>query len=67
MRVLVTGAQGCIGAWAVKVPVVYRMSDSALREKLPAVDKTPLQEGLNETLQLFERLHREGRLPPDLA
>lgn len=60
------GAAALITAAGPKIPVAYKMSDSALREKLPALRKTTLQEGLQDTLELFERLHREGRLSTEL-
>lgn len=61
------GAAELISADGPQVPVAYRMNDSALRETLPALPRTTLEEGLKQTLELFDRLHREGRLSPDLA
>jgi nucleoside-diphosphate-sugar epimerase len=61
------GSAEIITADGPPIPVAYKMSDSALRAKLPTLHKTTLRDGLGETLQLFERLHREGRLSPDLA
>jgi nucleoside-diphosphate-sugar epimerase len=61
------GAADLISADGPQVPVAYRMDASSLREKLPGLPKTTLEEGLKLTLELFDRLHREQRLSPDLA
>ena len=58
---------GLITAGGPPVPVAFRMDASALEAKLPGVHKTPLEEGLQLTLEAFERLRSEGRLSPDLA
>jgi nucleoside-diphosphate-sugar epimerase len=56
------GASRLITAAGPRVPVAYRMDDSQLRSRVPGIPKTPLAEGIERTLQLFERLRREGRL-----
>jgi nucleoside-diphosphate-sugar epimerase len=61
------GAAKLITANGPHVPIAYKMDDSALREKVPGMRKTPLREGLNRTLDGFERLRIEGKLSPDLA
>jgi nucleoside-diphosphate-sugar epimerase len=61
------GAAKLITADGPHVPIAYKMDDSALREKVPGIRKTPLREGLKQTLDGFERLRIEGRLSPDLA
>jgi len=61
------GAAALITAQGPQVPVSYRMDDSALHSKIPGIPKTPLEEGVRRTLELFEALNREGRLNPDLA
>ncbi len=45
-----------------RVPVAFKMDDSALRRYVPDIPKTPLDEGVRETIDWFERLHAEGRL-----
>lgn len=55
-------AAGLITAAGPQVPVAWRMDDAALRAYLPALVKTPLQQGVAETLQRFEELHKLGRL-----
>jgi len=51
-----------ITAAGPQVPVAYRMDDSALRAAVPAIPKTPLEQGLRATLELYEKLYAEGRL-----
>jgi hypothetical protein len=69
-RVLVTGALGCVGAWAVKAalddgdePVGYDVGNAALRlelvlspeELVGPVAKTSLVDGIRETIERFRR------------
>jgi nucleoside-diphosphate-sugar epimerase len=63
------GAASLISFAGPQVPVAYRMDDSELRSKVPGIPKTPLEDGVRETLETYERLHREGRLGenPDLG
>ncbi len=61
------GAADLLSAKGPQVPVAYKMDDSALREYVPGLMKTPLEKGLLETLEIFQRLHAEGRLSEDLA
>jgi nucleoside-diphosphate-sugar epimerase len=56
------GAAKLIGTGGPQVPVAYRMDDSALRETVPGIPKTPLESGIRQTLDLYAKLHREGRL-----
>lgn len=57
------GARDLISASGPAVPVACRMDDSALRMAVPGIPKTPLKDGVRRTIEHFERLHREGRLP----
>jgi len=57
------GAARLITADGPQVPVAWRMDDSNLRAYIPALTKTPLAEGVSETLDRFERLFKQGRLP----
>jgi nucleoside-diphosphate-sugar epimerase len=50
------GASNLITSEGPQVPVAYKMSDSALRALFPAIPKTPLEQGIRATLDLFERL-----------
>ena len=44
------------------LPIAYDLDDSALVRDLGDVPRTPLDKGIAETLAIFERLHRAGRL-----
>ncbi len=61
------GAASLISVGGPQVPVAFRMDDSQLRAKISGVPKTPLQEGLMRTLEIFERLKAEGRLSDSLG
>ncbi|MFN3324290.1 MAG: NAD-dependent epimerase/dehydratase family protein [Bryobacteraceae bacterium] len=56
------GASKLITFAGPQVPVAYQMDDSLLRSLVPDVPKTPLEEGIAETIEGFERLRRENRL-----
>ncbi|MCC6342350.1 MAG: NAD-dependent epimerase/dehydratase family protein [Bryobacterales bacterium] len=56
------GAAKLISASGPQVPVAYRMDDGALRATVPGIQKTPLEDGIRQTVELYEKLHREGRL-----
>jgi nucleoside-diphosphate-sugar epimerase len=61
------GAAGLISVAGPKVPVAYRMDDSQLRAHIPGIPKTPLAEGMAKTLEIYERLRKEGRLSDTLG
>jgi nucleoside-diphosphate-sugar epimerase len=50
------GAANLISASGPQVPVAFRMDDSQLRQKIAGIGKTPLQEGIERTLAIFDRL-----------
>ena len=55
-------AEGC------QLPIAYDLDDSALVHDLGAVPRTPLEDGIRQTAEIFERLQRQGRLDKsDLA
>jgi len=56
------GAAGLITAEGPQVPVNWRMDDSQLRGYVPNLTKTPLEQGVSETLQKFDALRNQGRL-----
>jgi nucleoside-diphosphate-sugar epimerase len=64
---LKSGARNLITASGPQVPVAYKMDDSALRANVPGIRKTPLREGLKQTLEIFDRLKGEGRLSAELG
>jgi nucleoside-diphosphate-sugar epimerase len=47
------------------LPIAPCLDESALQKMVPNLPKTSLQNGLQETLDLFQRLHAENRLPLD--
>ena len=49
------GAKTLITAQGPQVPVAYQMDDSQLRAHVPGIPTTPLQEGIEKTIALFER------------
>jgi nucleoside-diphosphate-sugar epimerase len=53
---------GLVTAEGPHVPVAYRMDDAALRARVPGIPKTPLVDGMEKTLRLFEGLKADGRL-----
>lgn len=55
-------ARGLIRAEGNPLPIAYDLDDSALVRDLGDVPRTPLEDGIRETLAIFERLQREGRL-----
>lgn len=60
------GARDLITASGPQVPVAYKMDDSALLANVSGIRKTPLPEGLKQTLEIFDRLKAERRLPAEL-
>ncbi len=44
------------------LPIAYDFDDSALVHDLGPAPRTPLEQGIRETAEIFERLRREGRL-----
>jgi nucleoside-diphosphate-sugar epimerase len=62
-----SGARGAHGESLIRavgkpLPIAYDLDDSALVRELGEVPRTPLERGIRETLEIFERLHRAGRL-----
>src|SRR5579872_3227119 len=51
-----------IRATGKPLPMAYDLDDSALVRDLGEPPRTTLESGISETLAIFERLHREGRL-----
>lgn len=56
------GASSLITAGGATVTVAKRMDDTALRNYLGSKPSTPLEDGIRKTLDIFDRLVREGRL-----
>jgi nucleoside-diphosphate-sugar epimerase len=45
-----------------QIPIAYDLDDGALQRDLGPLPRTPLVEGIRQTLAQFRRLHAEGRL-----
>src|SRR5713226_1389318 len=45
-----------------QIPIAYDLDDRALQRDLGPMPRTPLIEGIRQTLEHFRRLHAEGRL-----
>lgn len=59
---VVPKARGLIRAEGSPLPIAYDLDDSALVRDLGQVPRTRLEDGIRQTLEVFERLHRAGRL-----
>ncbi|HEX4592096.1 MAG TPA: NAD(P)-dependent oxidoreductase, partial [Gemmataceae bacterium] len=55
-------AAGLISFGERQLGIAYDLDDSSLQRDLGPMPKTPLEDGIRETLEMFRRLHREGRL-----
>jgi UDP-glucose 4-epimerase len=56
------GAAGLITAEGPQVPVAWRMDDAQIRAYVPNLTKTPLADGIAETLHRFGNLRKLGKL-----
>jgi nucleoside-diphosphate-sugar epimerase len=45
-----------------QIAIAYHLDDAALQRDLGPMPRTPLAEGVRQTLELFRKLHREGLL-----
>lgn len=45
-----------------QIAIAYDLDDSALQRDIGNIPKTPLKEGIRQTLEMFRQLHKEGRL-----
>jgi nucleoside-diphosphate-sugar epimerase len=54
------GAARLITAEGPQVPVAYRMDGKQLHAHVPGIPQTPLDEGIQKTLEMFERLQNSG-------
>lgn len=56
------GATRLISNDGPQVPVAYRIDDSQLRSLIHGIPRTTLRDGISQTLEIFRRLHADGRL-----
>jgi nucleoside-diphosphate-sugar epimerase len=59
---LLPASKGLLQLSGGPIPVACDLDDTELRVLLPAVPDTPLREGIAETIEMFDRLRRAGRL-----
>jgi nucleoside-diphosphate-sugar epimerase len=59
---IVPQARDLVRAEGGALPIAYDLDDSALVRDLGDVPRTPLDQGIRETVAIFERLQRAGRL-----
>jgi nucleoside-diphosphate-sugar epimerase len=57
-------ARGTITRGEGQLAVAFDLDDGAFRRDVPGVPRTPLGAGVRRTVEIFERLARERRLPP---
>lgn len=55
-------SRGLVRAEGKPLPIAYDLDDRALVRELGDVPRTPVESGIRQTLDMFERLQREGRL-----
>ena len=55
-------ARGLIRAEGQHLPIAPDLDDSALVRDLGSVPRTPLDQGIRQTVEIFERLQRDGQL-----
>jgi nucleoside-diphosphate-sugar epimerase len=55
-------ARGLISAEGPHLPIAPDLDDSALLHDLGCVPRTPLDQGIAQTIEIFERLQSEGQL-----
>jgi nucleoside-diphosphate-sugar epimerase len=49
-----------------QIGIAYDLDDSALQKDLGPMPRTPLVEGIRQTLDLFRKLHAQGRFTPTI-
>jgi nucleoside-diphosphate-sugar epimerase len=59
---IVPAARGLIRAEGPHLPIAHDLDDSALVRDLGDVPRTPLEEGIQQTLAIFRHLHVQNRL-----
>lgn len=57
-----SSARGLIRAEGGALPMACDLDDSAVVRDLEKIPRTPLAEGIRETIEIFNRLRREGKL-----
>ena len=56
------GAASKIAIKEGSIPIASKIDDVALRSDVPGLVRIPLQQGIAESVEVFQRLNAEGRL-----
>ena len=56
------GSKQYLSASGGDLPVTQRLDDAALRADYPGLLRIPLEQGLSETVEVFQRLGQQGKL-----
>ena len=59
---ILPGAGELVRAEGNPLPIAYDLDDSALVRDLGEVPRTPLDQGIRQTVEIFGELHKQGRL-----
>jgi UDP-glucose 4-epimerase len=59
---LLPESRNLIRAEGKPIPIAFDFDDSALHRDIGEVPQTPLEEGVRETAEIFERLHSKGEI-----
>lgn len=59
---VIPDAERLVTVGTSQIAIAYDLSDAALERDLGPMPKTPLEEGIRQTVQIFERLKAEQRL-----
>ena len=62
IEAVVPSARGMIRCKANPLAIASNFSQQGLKEELGQVPATPLKQGIEQTVEIFRRLHRENRL-----
>ncbi len=59
---LLPESRNMIRAEGKPIPIAYNFDDSALQREIGKIPRTPLEDGIRETAEIFERLRKEGKI-----
>ncbi|HET7102396.1 MAG TPA: NAD(P)-dependent oxidoreductase, partial [Terriglobia bacterium] len=59
---LLPESRNLVRAEGKPIPIAYNFDDSALRNDIGEIPRTPLEDGIRETAKIFERLRKEDKI-----
>ncbi|TAM81113.1 MAG: NAD(P)-dependent oxidoreductase [Acidobacteria bacterium] len=59
---LLPESRNLVRAEGKSIPIAFDFDDSALHRDIGEVPRTPLEDGIRETAEIFERLHSQGEI-----